>query len=187
MLRPLLHSDSTNYVSLDDPAIDWERSAEKFGALPEYAEWAKEQEKLRKEKLGANATTPRPVEYVIAQTVRRPSVTTELIFKDGEQPTVFVIGAIPPGERARINDECQAKTRGIGDNHALRWRTFLACLRDIKNFSKEQLPKSKVEGVEFVSAEYLRKAFPFSHYNIALEVGYVAYIWNELTNDDAKN
>lgn len=106
-----------------------------------------------------------------------------LKFKAGEKPTIFVIGVIPPDDLAMINDETSSKY----ESEALRWRAFLLSLRDIEGWDGEEIPKRKVSNVEYVDQQWIKRNFIRGLRPIALEVGLVAYLWNQLTETEIKN
>lgn len=105
-----------------------------------------------------------------------------LKIKPGDKPTVFVIGVIPPDELARINDETERKY----SSEELRWRSFMSSVRDIENWPDE-IPKRKIDGVEYVEPKWLRTTFVRGLRVLALDIGLVAYMWNQLTETETKN
>lgn len=159
-IKPVSLQDSTTYVSPYDPAVD---EGSNWG---DYArEW-----------------------------LRKPGCWKDLLkIKDGEQVTEFVIGVIPPAELNRINDECRTelgpdgKPIGIARNEEARWRCFLLGTRAINGWPGEKPPTREIGGVEYVDPAWLAKTFVRGLRKVALTVGYAAWSFNNLTEDEILN
>lgn len=117
-----------------------------------------------------------------------------LKFKDGEQPTEFMIGVIPSHLLLKAEDE-------YGTSKSLFWSSFLYGLRDIKNpgglvaeftdkvtgQKKREVPTIEVSGIQYVDSAWLSKIMSRKLRDCAIFVGGVAYRWNQLSEDDLKN
>jgi hypothetical protein len=112
---------------------------------------------------------------------RNPGAARDMLkFKSGQEPTTFVLGVIPPEQANRIEDECKGKP----DEH--NWRAFLASTREVQGWP-EQTKKIRVGEVDYVDPVWLVKNFPRGLRKVALDVGFVAWHWNQLREDEAKN
>lgn len=175
-IAPITPDASVGVISFYDTAIDHEGSEKKS-------------EKVE----GKDVEVTR----YFAERIKRPAAWRDSVkFKDGERPTVFVIGVIPSSELTRIEDEC-----GIGGTspktRELYWRCFLAGLRDIENGPTAEVqrdgrmvreaPKVKVDGVPYVDPSWLRSTFVRSLRSVAIDIGQTVYWWNQLQDDDIKN
>lgn len=162
MLKPILRDQVVSMVSIQDPAFDLATSpkVEANGALvPEYAV----------ERFGDPSSWRRLLKVV-----------------NGQQPTEFLIGIIPAAEHARIDDECR---RAETDRWCeLCWRSFVASLRDIKGgFDMSDVPRVSVDGVSYIAPEWTHRTFVGTLYQVAVEIGAIAWQWNRLGEADAKN
>ena len=195
MLKPIMHTDTTVYVSGDDSGIDWQATCAAY-----LTDRAKAAERLRGiatflgvngrpvEDLAREVVTPDPVSdkaacaWLIGDDAAKSPGSTAKHYKaiDGEKLTRFVLGVLPPGEAARIADECK-----IGGEQML-WRAFLSGLRDIENFD-DHAPKVRVDGVEYVDPSWLRKRFGRGLRGFAIEVGRHIWLWNQMSEADSKN
>jgi hypothetical protein len=113
---------------------------------------------------------------------------------EGMQPTVFVIGAIPPGELTAIQDECgmhAVDDSGAPDRSRRRyfvylWRMFAASLRGIENGPPE--PRMiKHGGVTRVDPSWIESHCGGDYRAAGLFVGHVAAAWGEFSERDEKN
>ena len=182
MFKPLRLSDSTVYVSARDPAIDWDRVADRE---IERDESLRALDVSTDERRGAALV--KFAKRMHSAASKQPSVTADwLLPKDGQRVVKFVIGVIPPGELARIHDECRVFTSEV-KSAQLAWRSFIAGLRDIKDGPWDDVPKRKVDGVEYVDPMWIGKTFVRGMRDVAEQVGSATWAWNQLTEDDAKN
>lgn len=159
MFKPIRMSDQTSFVSPSDPAIDIEATGE--AALEEYGKTAR----------------------------KDPSCWKRLLkMKPGEQPAVFDIGVVDPGEFSRIIDECGLALSDHSKVHPAEasWRFFLAGLRGIQNWP-ETPPTVNRNGVSYVDPAWLAKAFVRGLRAVANDVGLAIYHWNQITEDEVKN
>lgn len=156
--KPIRQTDRIVVVATSDPAID-DESTEGAEGLAKYE----------------------------AERMRRPASWRDLLkFKDGERPTEFVIGTIEPGEMARISDECNVGTKQIKGSQ-LAWQSFLASVVDIRDPGFGDIPKTQQSGSERVDPKWLRETFVRGLRNVATEIGFIAWSWNQLTEDEVKN
>lgn len=177
-LRPVSLSSCVTYVSARDPSIDWSQI--------EALELEKFPELLRGDvtpDVRAQATQAHFATRYAEETLKNPGCWRDLLkFKSGESPTIFTIGVIDPDEMCRLADDCK-----IGSESArvqeLKWRAFLASVRDISTFGQEQ-PQKRGERVD---AQWLKEHCGRGMRLVALDVGMVAWRWNQLTEDEAKN
>lgn len=127
-----------------------------------------------------------------------PSCWRDILkFKDGEQPTEFVIGVIPPSELNAIEDACLKRSSDDTHRRELCWRSFLHGLRDIENGpqmtvvergrERKEVPKVDVDGVEYVSPSWLASQFHKHLRQCALDVGAVIWQWNLIDQETIKN
>lgn len=166
-LKPTTLEATTTCVSLYDPALDLDKSQRQ----------------------------PAPVdgrERLVYQTTRllEPSRWREqLTVHDGQEPTEFVVGVVPPADLARIEDECHALNEEREQTRTMYWRCFLTGLRDIRNGPTDggKVPKIKRGDVEYVDPSWLAQTFSGALYHVATEIGQVIYAWQRFTVADAKN
>ena len=181
MFKPITTNAQITYVSSADPAVDWDAiiaaEVDSSKELRDSTEpWEQKRDKAE------NLFIARLVEA----SSKDPSAWVDLLkFKQGEQPTKFVIGVIPPSEMNRITDECRVGRENEMTSQA-RWRAFLACVRDIQNMGQTP-PKRTIDGVEYVDPPWLEKNFGRGLRPVALGVGYVGWRWNQLREDEIKN
>ena len=174
--KPIRSESCTSVVSFSDPAIDWDRVADREIEESEEIR-ALEVEHSEKRTLAF----ARYIERVGPDTVRNPSkIKGTLIFRDGEHPTEFVIGVIPPDDFGRIIDETE---HGTEDRY---WRTFTASLRNVTRWPSD-VPKKTLDGVEYADPAWIRQTFIRGLRRIAIEVGKVSWMWNQVMEDEAKN
>lgn len=171
-LVPMQPESTTSCVSVSDPAIDIEKSDKvEFENSP-------------------------VLKYLFQRMVEPSSWRDCLTFKDGQKPTEFVIGMIPPCDLARIEDECKLGTKQAKTNEA-GWRIFQIALRDIINGptteievsgrKRQGVPKVKVDGLDYVDPDWLRSTFVGHLRRVAIEIGHNAYQWNQLKPVEVKN
>ena len=171
MLVPMTPGSSVSVISTMDPAIDRERST--HGTV-----------EFRGEQVEC-------LEYINTRLIDPTSWRRSVVFVDGESPTEFVIGVIPPAELNRIEDEC------VGAETQRNWRCFLHGIRDIVNApspmiireggGEDDVPKILVDGLEYVRPSWLRMRFVRGLRKVALEIGLLAYWWNQVQDADVKN
>jgi hypothetical protein len=182
LFKPLTLSAQTTYVSHKDPAIDWDKIVEQEVAASPDLQSAELSAAEREERAGGKFVT-----RFLAAAIKNPADAVAMLrFRDGEQPTKFMIGVIPPDELTRISDECKLGSDGALLEQA-KWRAFLASTRDIQNFGAETVPKRKVGEVEYADPVWLKAKFTRGLRDVALGVGQVALIWNQLREDEIKN
>lgn len=119
-----------------------------------------------------------------------------LVMRPGQRPTEFVIGIVPPTELTRIEDECGFGTERI-QVRSLQWEVFKAALRDIRNGPTKEaktrtgtrliVPKVEMGSVERVDPVWLEEVFGGSLLRVARYIGEIAWTWNSLGDQDAKN
>lgn len=176
--RPVRLADAFNYVSIQDPAIDWDALANaKLAEVDEktQAPGLSHDERLstaRGKVLGEWAT----------KIQKNPQATLDLPIKNGSTATKFLLGVIPPDEANRIQDECLTK----GRYEELCFRAFCAALRHIDGWH-ENPPKRRVGEVEYVDPSWIRAQFVGRLRKVAVDAGRAAWAWNHLSEDDAKN
>lgn len=162
MLKPINRDQTVAVVSLADPAWD----------------------------LDASAKVDHEGDEILAHARNRWSDPSEwrqsMISKSGERPTEFVIGIIPPSEVARIEDECLRDTDRRWREQC--WRAFCASLVDVKGgFETDNVPRETIDGVRYIAPSWIRQTFVGTLYHVAIEIGSVAWHWNRMMGDDAKN
>ena len=166
-LKPTSLEATTTCVSLYDPAIDLDNSKR----IPVPGE---DRERLM---------------YQTTRLIEPNRWRDELTVRDGQEPTEFVLGVVPPSDLARIEDECHALNEERENTRTMYWRCFLTGLRDIRNgpTDRGKVPKTKRGEVEYVDPEWLAQTFTGSLYHVATEIGQVIYAWQRFTVTDAKN
>jgi hypothetical protein len=179
---PITRDAQVSCISLLDPAIDWERSTKASKEdVAKYVEAGKR---------------PPELAYWVEQASRPASWRELIVCKDGQSPTEFILGVVPPAELSRIEDEC-----GVGKTtertRELYWRCFLHGLRDMRGGPTTEItvdgtktsgvPKKKIDGVEYADPEWLARTFAGPLRKIALEIGNVIWTWNLLGPEVVKN
>lgn len=167
-IKPIRSDQTVTMVWLGDPAIDWDATEAKHGVTDQV-------------QLGR----------IIG--LRMTDWREMLVFHPGKDPTEFVFGVIPESKLAAIEDDCQLGRSGFRPR-SLYWRVFCAALRDIVNGQtervkgkdgkwREEVPKSgdRVEE-KWLEDQYSGRLAP-----CAQQLGYAAWIWQSLPEDDAKN
>ena len=140
----------------------------------------------------------KPLKEYLKAAYSNPQAWRDMLkFKEGATPSVFRIGIIAPGELSAIEDAC-----GLGsttDIHQLQWRCFLHCVRGISNFPGVEVQKNGktvselpmedgvLGDVKYVQPTWLAGVFVKELRECAKFIGMVAYNWNQMTGDDAKN
>lgn len=186
-------SDSTVYVSPFDPAVDREALCDKeIESDPELSGRTDMDHEAKRE-----VAFMRFQMRFVTECGKSPSKSRKmLVFKDGEQPTEFVIGVIPSSELNRILDESRFLYHGgDGDDtksqawvNQRHWRAFIASLRDIKNWQGNgKIPTRKVGDVDYVDPNWIHSTFVRGLRDVAIQVGAVALGWQNVTEDEAKN
>lgn len=183
MFKPLNLTAQVTYISSADPAVDWDAIvAAEIEADPEMRDDAKIPWEAKKEK-----AEKKFLDRFRASVVKNPSSSVELLkFKNGDGPTKFSVGVIPPDEMARIMDECRVGRSNELSQQA-QWRAFLAAVRGIENFTAGPIPKRKVGDIEYADPAWLREKFSRGLMGVACGVGFIALLWNQLRDDDIKN
>lgn len=100
-------------------------------------------------------------------------------FRQGEQPTVFAVGALTAEELNGVIDDTRGTPPRLEER---RWRAFLLGLRDITGWPAHVV---KVDGK--VDKDWLRKTFVGPLRVIACDVGGAVLIFNSITEDEIKN
>lgn len=110
----------------------------------------------------------------------------ELVMLEGARPTEWILGVIPPAEMTAIMDS------KLGQSTL--WRCFLHSVRDIKNGDglapqgdPKNIPRVEINGVSYVSPEWLARTMARGLRECAVFLGGVAMRWNQLSEDDGKN
>lgn len=188
MLKPVRMDTTVTVVSPWDPAFDESHVVRVDESSPEIYKrllaFCHEEGVVDPD---VDELPSREVYQAVART--SPGAWSDLLKrKPGQDPTVFRIGAIPPGELNRIEHEFGAGTDG---NKARDWECFKASLRDIENGPRTEdgrVPKSRDGGVARVRGDWIEQQFGGGMMRMAgLFVGAVAWAWNNLTGEDAKN
>lgn len=125
-------------------------------------------------------------DYVIDST-KNPSIWRErLKMKDGAEPTEWILGVIPSADANAAED-----LKGFASRY---WHAFLHCVRDVKNpgdlangLDGRKLPKVTRDGVEYVDPQWLARVMVGPLRRCALDLGLIAFCWNQLSEADAKN
>jgi len=176
MFKPLQLSDSVTAISVQDPAIDWDRMVIDTKAADEKLRGLTDGEVRQQLMLGHGAES-------------RDSLSTaigKLLIKPGETLTRFTVGVIPSDEMVRISDDC-APMAGKARHTERAWRSFLASVRDIDGMGDKPTRGRTVQGVEYIDIDWLKKTFVRGLRDVAIEIGMCAWLWNQLTEDEVKN
>ena len=134
------------------------------------------------------------IEGYLENVARNPSCWTDYLkFKDGQQPTKFEIGVIPPSTLTNYEDECYLGKANQKRN-TLHMLCFIRGVRDIKDGAEllgaeAEIPKtSPGAGLpEHVSATWVEKTFVRDLRQCVLFIGGLAWSWQQFGSDDAKN
>lgn len=182
VFKPVTMADSCSFVSTYDPAIDRKRICER--ELENHPEWQEGNLSVDQQM----AVAWRAFENEFALTAGKdPTKAVELLlFKDGETPTRFVVGAVAPDEFNRILDETQETRTHRGGGNERCWRMFLHGLRNIEGWSGD-VKRYKVGELEYVDPAWLKRTFVGKLRTVALQVGGVIMAYNTLTEDEIKN
>jgi hypothetical protein len=183
VFKPVRLTSSVEFVSIADPAIDWDQHVQDvLAASPELAGNTKltddDRRRLAERKFSND---------FIGKALKDPGAAVAMLkFKNGETPTRFVLGVIPPDDMTRIADECRVgKPNEL--TQQLQWRSFLHGVREVKGFGEGRVPTRKVGDVEYVDPVWLRDQFARGLRDVALGVGLVVWFWNQITEDEVKN
>ncbi len=180
MIKPVTPGATVAYVSCYDPAVDWEAIID--ATIEKNKDLGKVKDANDRR---ARARTVFVAEYMAAA-VRNPAAWREMLkFKNGESPTEFTLGALSSDDAVRMADECGASSGKLKPQE-LQWRAFLGACRDIRNWPTD-VPKVRKGEIEIVDASWLRNNFVLGLRAIALDVGSVAWMWNQFSEDDIKN
>ena len=115
----------------------------------------------------------------IASIVRDPGTWKQrLKLRDGQTPTEFLVGVLPSAEANAAEDNRGAAARS--------WHSFLHSVRGIKGWP-DKVPTVTRDGVEYVDPAWLAKTMVGPLRQCALEIGFIAYVWNNLSEADGKN
>ena len=119
-------------------------------------------------------------DYMI-EAVESPSIWRDkLVMREGAEPVEWVIGVVPP------SDMNYAESMPGGQSRM--WYIFLRAVRDIRGNNGLGEPK-KIErdGVKYVDPEWLAKVMAGPNRRCALDLGLIAYRWQDLAGGDLKN
>ena len=182
MFKPISMSDSVSFVSTYDPAVD--RAAICDREIEKHPEWLEDH--MSTEQMRELAWLRFQSDFGLACS-RDPSESVKmLLFKDGETPTKFVIGAMASEDFNRVIDETQETSTWRGATTQRFWRMFLHGLRGIENWSGK-VETRKVGDIEYVDPAWLRKTFVRDLRQVAIQVGTVIMSYNSLTEEEIKN
>ena len=157
MLVPITKDATATCISLQDPAIDIERSQKADDGTPVY----------------------------LRERLRNPSSWRESVtIKDGATPTVFVIGVVPSSELNHIEDDCVGLGKNRGNE--LGWRCFMHGLRKIQGMGQKVVTR-ELAGVEYVDPQWIADVFVGPLRNIAVEIGNIIFAWNNVSPEDTAN
>ena len=84
----------------------------------------------------------------------------------------------------RLEDECLSN--GAVKIHRLQFESFISCLRGINGWHEAPPTEKRDGGVEYVRASYVREQFSKGLRRVAEDVGQIAWLWNHLTEGEAK-
>jgi len=166
-IKPIRSDQRVTFVWLDDPAIDIQASAKAAGEN---------------------------IEKLFSRLAKDPSSWRDLLVcHPGQRPTEFVFGVIPPSELSEIEDDCHLN-RPDFRLKSLQWRVFCAALRDIRNGPSERVKDESgrwrdtvpMDG-ERVDRDWLEQTFVRGLRSAAMALGSSAWVWQHLSEDDAKN
>ena len=123
MLKPIRRDQTIGVVSVQDDAIDFAASPTVDGDVLAYVDERRSNPGCWREKL---------------------------VFRDGHDPTVFIVGLAPASVLNRIDDECIHGPKEPRRTEAF-WRCFLASVRDIDHGFGTDVPKEDRDGVQYLS------------------------------------
>jgi hypothetical protein len=173
VFKPVSPQSKATVVSSHDPAVDWSAIV---------AREIEEHPKLKDEETARMAFELRFVQDAMWGD---PANAQKLLIFNGDHPTRFVVGVVPPTELIRIQDDCKDKD-GKFREHELQWRCFLHGLRDIEGW-EDEVPKHNVAGVEYVKPSWLQRTFLMELRNVALQIGAMVWTFNNMTRGEVKN
>jgi len=180
--KPVSMADSCSFVSTYDPAVDRARICER--TIEEHPEWRESH--FSEAQLRELAWQTFTINFA-AKVGRDPAESLRLlVFKDGETPTKFVLGALSSEDFNRIIDETQETQVHRGAGNERLWRMFLHGLRGLENFPGE-VKMRKVGDLEYVDTAWLRRTFIRDLRTVACQVGMVIMHYNALTEEEIKN
>jgi hypothetical protein len=124
--------------------------------------------------------------------VKDPGCWRDLLhMHPGQEPTEFVLGVIPPSRLNRIEDDARV---GHADRRGrqLQWESFCAALVDMRNGPTQEIKKDgrvvhevpKSQGR--VDRAWLDDIFGGGLRVCALNIGSIAFMWNNMQTGDAK-
>ncbi len=180
--KPVSMSDSSTFVSTYDPAVDKARICD--AELDKHPEWHESQ--MTQQQQRELAWTAFQADFSVA--VGRDPAESErlLMFKDGETPTKFTVGAVSSEDFNRIVDETQETETWRGGFQERMWRMFLHGVRGIENWPGK-VEMRNIGDVEYVDPAWLRRTFVRDLRQIAIQVGSVILAYNRLTEEEIKN
>jgi hypothetical protein len=184
-IKPIDSSSTVDAVWASDPAFDQDASIdlddhELGGKLRKLLDgYTKEFRELFVDGASIKATRA----YNILAMDGDPGCWHRVLTKlPGQEPTVFVLGVIPPSEFARLTDM-------DGGINARQWEAFKMSLRDIRNGPDKdgKVPKSTRGGWDCVDHQWLDRTFAGHLLPCAKDLGMYAMRWNVASGDDIKN
>lgn len=180
--KPVSLADCSTFVSTYDPAVDKARLCDQ--EIEKHPEWKESQ--FSQEQLRELAWHSFQADFAAA-CGRDPAASERLlVFKDGETPTKFIVGALSTEDFNRIVDETQETQTHRGRSNERMWRMFLHGLRGIENWPSK-VETRKVGDLEYVDPAWLRRTFVRELREIAIQVGAVILTYNRLTEEEIKN
>lgn len=182
VFKPVTLADSCGFISTYDPAVDRSRICDR--EIDKHPEW--NESNLSSQQIKELAWKVFESEFAAAAG-RDPAESEKmLLFKDGETPTRFILGAIATEDYNRIIDDTQETGTHRGKVTERFWRMFLHGLRDIENWNGE-VKKHAVGNLQYVDPAWLRSTFIRGLRDVAIQVGSVVLHYNRLTEEEIKN
>jgi len=180
--KPVSMNDRASFVSTYDPAVDRVRICD--SEIDKHPEWR--ESSLTQQQQREIAWQSFQTDFAVAIGKDPAESERMLIFRDGETPTKFVIGAISTEDFNRIIDETQETPTHRGRVTERMWRMFLHGLRGIENWPGKVEMRTQGE-LEYVDPAWLRRTFVKDLREVALQVGSVVLAYNRLTEEEIKN
>lgn len=180
--KPVSMADCATFVSTYDSAVDKVRVCER--EIDKHPDWR--EKGLSTEQMNELAWVTFQADFAAA-TARDPASSERmLLFKDGDTPTRFSVGAMSTEVFNRIVDETQETQTWRGKFSERMWRMFLHGLRGIENWPGK-VDTIKIGDIEYVDPEWLRRNFIRGLRDTAIQVGAVVLNYNRLTEEEIKN
>lgn len=180
--KPIRLESKVSFVPTADSAVDWDAIVKReLDLSPQVRDDATSDAEYKRR----YALKSFHARYGRASGLNPSAWKDFLPMKPGESPTVFVIGVINSDDIVRLADECKVDSPEPLHNE-LGWSCFLHAVRDIENFPGD-VPKIKRGQVEYVDPVWLKANFVMGLRNIAVNVGLIAWRWNQITETDIKN